>query len=166
MSIVLVQKEIYKPSFDENEDKFIDKCPYKLREKNRIQYQCRCKAGSTFTSRQEFIQHVKSQTHKTFIDNYSEYYKEVDEAEEKNKSLIAENEILKRKVELREDDIKERGDEITSLTRELTFYKQKNECLESNNKKLTNQLHTLINCIDGVCENINYVSKIWIPGIL
>ena len=107
MSLVRVDKEIYKPIFDENKDKFIDKCPYEFHERNRIHYQCRCKAGSYITSRPEYLQHIKSKTHKTFIENYSAYYKEVDDAEDTNKKLTKDNEIMKRKLELREKEIEE-----------------------------------------------------------
>lgn len=147
-SIVSVQKEIYKPVFNENNDKYIDVCPYKPRERNRIHYQCRCKAGTVFTNRQDFTQHIKSKTHKTFIKNYSEYYKEVDEAEEKNRKLIADNEILKRKVDLREEEIKMRGIEIETLMKKI-------ESIEKDNKKTKDQLHIVINGIDGLCDNIN-----------
>jgi len=44
-----------------------------------------------------FKQHIKSRTHKDFIENYKKYYKEVDEAQDTIKQLRTELELLKRK---------------------------------------------------------------------
>ena len=60
-----------------------------------------------------FKQHIKSKAHKDFIQNYSKYYKEVDESKEIINNLKAEIELLKRKnnnllleiKELKEDNL-------------------------------------------------------------
>tara|TARA_B100000575_G_C23110296_1_gene641316 strand:+ start:74 stop:499 length:426 start_codon:yes stop_codon:yes gene_type:complete len=95
--LVKVFQEIYKPVFDENNDKYIDKSPYKPYERNCIQYECRCKAGAYFKGNTMFKQHIQSKTHQDFIHNYSKYYKEIDEASETIQKLIAEKELLVRK---------------------------------------------------------------------
>tara|TARA_B100001094_G_C18136889_1_gene775624 strand:- start:1172 stop:1597 length:426 start_codon:yes stop_codon:yes gene_type:complete len=95
--LVKVFQEIYKPTFDENEDKYIDKSPYKPYERNCIQYECRCKAGAYFKGNTMFKQHIQSKTHKDFIQNYKKYYKEIDEAAETIQKLIADKEIFIRK---------------------------------------------------------------------
>ena len=95
--IIPVNKEIYIPSFNEEVDEYYDKSPYKKYERNCIQYECRCKAGSVFMGNAMFKQHIKSKTHKDFITNYKRYYAEVDRAEETNKELRVENEFLTRK---------------------------------------------------------------------
>ena len=41
-----VETSIYIPSFDENNDIYIDKSPYKPYERKCIKYECRCKAGA------------------------------------------------------------------------------------------------------------------------
>ena len=96
--LVQVFCDIYKPTFDENNDEYIDKSPYKPYERNCIRYECRCKAGSYFVGNTMFKQHIKSKTHKDFIQNYSKYYKEVDESKEIIKNLKIENELLNRKI--------------------------------------------------------------------
>lgn len=97
--IVSVESSIYIPVFDENNDTYIDKSPYKPYERNCIKYECRCKAGSYFVNNMMYKQHIKSKTHKEFITNYKKYFKEVDEAKETINNLKVENELLKRKLE-------------------------------------------------------------------
>lgn len=96
-SLALIHCDIYVPGFNENTDEYFDKCPYKPYERNCIRYECRCKAGSYFLNNASFKQHIKSTTHKDFIQNYKKYYKEVDEAQQTIKDLKAEIELLKRK---------------------------------------------------------------------
>lgn len=96
-SLALIHSDIYVPQFNENTDEYFDKCPYKPYERNCIRYECRCKAGSYFLNNASFKQHIKSITHKDFIQNYKKYYKEVDEAQQIIKDLKAEIELLKRK---------------------------------------------------------------------
>ena len=95
--IISLQKNIYIPSFDENNDEYIDISPYKPYMRNPIQYECRCRAGCTFTGNSGFKQHIKSKTHRDFIKNYKKYYAEVDKANLMIKELRVENEFLKRK---------------------------------------------------------------------
>tara|TARA_B100000214_G_C23959628_1_gene624586 strand:+ start:1488 stop:1916 length:429 start_codon:yes stop_codon:yes gene_type:complete len=95
--LVKVFSDIYKPTFNENNDEYIDTSPYKPYERNCIRYECRCKAGSYFIGNTMFKQHIKSKTHKDFIANYSKYYKEVDESKEIINNLKVENELLTRK---------------------------------------------------------------------
>lgn len=96
-SLALIHSDIYVPGFNENTDEYFDKCPYKPYERNSIRYECRCKAGSYFLNNASYKQHIKSRTHKDFIQNYKKYYKEVDEAQQTIKDLKAEIELLKRK---------------------------------------------------------------------
>lgn len=95
--IISLQKNIYIPIFDENLDEYIDKSPYKPYMRNPIQYECRCRAGSTITGNTGFKQHIKSKTHRDFIKNYKKYYSEIDRANITIKELRIENEFLKRK---------------------------------------------------------------------
>jgi len=95
--IVSLRTNIYIPSFNEEIDGYYDKSPYKKYERNCIQYECRCKAGSIFMGNVMFKQHIKSKTHKEFIANYKKYYAEVDQGKEIIKELRIENEFLIRK---------------------------------------------------------------------
>ena len=95
--LVLIQSDIYIPSFNENTDKYIDKSPYKLYERNCIRYECRCRAGAFFIGNTLFKQHIKSKTHKEFIKNYKKYYKEIDNSSKIINELKIENEFLTRK---------------------------------------------------------------------
>ena len=95
--LVQVQTDIYKPSFDENTDEYIDKSPYRAYERNCIRFECRCRAGSNFVGNAQFKQHIKSKTHKDFIVYYKKYYKEIDESGAKINDLLSEKELLLRK---------------------------------------------------------------------
>ena len=86
--------EKYIKSFDESKDEYIDISPYKKYERNSIQYECRCRAGSIITNTTTFKQHIKSKTHKDFIKNYKKYYAELDSAKKTIKELRIENEFL------------------------------------------------------------------------
>ena len=96
--IVSITRCIYIPKFDSSKDEYIDVSPYKPYERNSIQYECRCRAGSVLTNNTTFKQHIKSKTHQDFIQNYSKYFKEVDESQEKIKQLTIDKEMLQRKV--------------------------------------------------------------------
>ena len=105
LELATINKEIYVPTFNENNDIYVDKCPYRPYQRKCIEYECRCKAGSSFFNNASYKQHIKSQTHKDFIENYSKYYKEVDEAFETINTLKVENEIFKRKLQNRDNKI-------------------------------------------------------------
>lgn len=123
--IVQVFNTIYKPVFDENKDEYIDKSPYKRYERNCIHYECRCKAGASFTSNASFKQHIKSKTHKDFINNYRKYYKEIDESSEKIKKLISENELLIRK----NNKLTKRVEDLLNIIKDINDDEQFDDCM-------------------------------------
>jgi len=96
--IQLVNFQVYIPSFNVEQDIYFDKSPYQPYERKAIRYECRCRAGASFCGTGQFKQHIKSKTHQDFIQNYSKYFKEVDESQEKIKQLTIENEMLQRKA--------------------------------------------------------------------
>jgi len=107
--MIIVNKEIYIPSFNEELDEYYDKSPYKRYERNCIQYECRCKAGTLFMGNAMFKQHTKSKTHRDFIKNYKKYDAEIDRAKETIKELRVENEFLIRKniqIQKKNDELK------------------------------------------------------------
>lgn len=103
--IQLVHFQVYIPQFNTETDKYIDICPYKPYERQPIRYECRCRAGASFCGTGQFKQHIKSKTHRDFITNYSKYFKEVDEAQDKIKQLTVENEMLQRKISRQQQKI-------------------------------------------------------------
>jgi len=88
---------IYIPEFNINTGKYEDKLPYEPYQRNRPYYECRCRSGFFFNKKNEFNQHIKTSTHIHFIENYKNYYKEVDEALDTIKELRIENDKLKKK---------------------------------------------------------------------
>ena len=119
--LTCINFQIYKPIFDERTGIFVDSCPYKLYERDRITYECRCKAGSSFTSRGEFNQHIRSMVHKDFIKYYDKYYKEVDEAAKTINELKIDNELLKRRSIKLQDLIDSLNDYIKQLKESIAF---------------------------------------------
>lgn len=124
-SLALIHSDIYVPGFNENTDEYFDKCPYKPYERNCIRYECRCKAGSYFLNNASYKQHIKSRTHKDFIENYKKYYKEVDEAQQTIKDLKAEIELLKRK----NTNLKNQNNKLLEIIEEMNDEGEFEDCL-------------------------------------
>ena len=96
--IITTEYRTYIPQFCENNDTYYDISPYKPYEKNRISYKCRCKSGVVFTNNNQFNQHIKSKTHITYIRDYKDNFKELDEQGERIKELIIENGKLQNRI--------------------------------------------------------------------
>ena len=124
-SLALIHSDIYVPGFNENTDEYFDKCPYKPYERNCIRYECRCKAGSYFLNNASYKQHIKSITHKDFIQNYKKYYKEVDEAQQTIKDLKAEIELLKRK----NTNLKAQNNKLLEIIEDMNDEGEFKDCL-------------------------------------
>ena len=113
-----IDHDIYIPFFDENNDSFVDKSPYKKYQRNCIHYECRCKAGSSFYNNQSFKQHIKSKTHKDYISNYKKYYKQIDDMSKLLKEKDIEIELCKRKINRLENKLHE----IENISNNELFY--------------------------------------------
>ena len=113
-----IDHDIYIPFFDENNDIFVDKSPYIKYQRNCIEYECRCKAGSYFYNNQSFKQHIKSKTHKDYINNYKKYYKQVDDMSKLLKERDIELELCKRKIFRLEHKLQE----IENISNNEIFY--------------------------------------------
>lgn len=124
-SLALIHSDIYVPGFNENTDEYFDKCPYKPYERNCIRYECRCKAGSYFLNNASYKQHIKSRTHKDFIQNYKKYYKEVDEAQQTITDLKSEIELLKRK----NTNLKIQNNKLLEIIEEMNDEGEFEDCL-------------------------------------
>ena len=113
-----IDRDIYIPFFDENNDSFVDKSPYIKYQRNCIHYECRCKAGSYFYNNKSFKQHIKSKTHKDYINNYKKYYKQVDDMSKLLKEREIELEFCKRKIFKLENKLQE----IENISNNDIFY--------------------------------------------
>ena len=105
--IVASNLKIYEPQFDEDEDRYIDRNPFKKYERSIISYECKCRAGTCFTNNTQYKQHIKTKTHKKFIENYKLFHKEISDLKKEIKGKDIEIELLKRKVMKLSNYIKE-----------------------------------------------------------
>ena len=97
-TLATIDLENYVPVFDENNDIYIDKCPYKPYQRNCKQYSCNCRAGASFLNNAQYKQHIKTKTHRDYVKNYKKYNKEIYERDETIKNLNVELELTKRKM--------------------------------------------------------------------
>jgi FtsZ-binding cell division protein ZapB len=72
-----------------------------------------------------YKQHIKSRTHKDFIENYKKYYKEVDEAQQTITDLKAEIELLKRK----NTNLKVQNNKLLEIIEEMNDEGEFEDCL-------------------------------------
>ena len=114
MEIVSTQTKIYKPEYDTENDNYYDKSPFKKYERG-IPHKCNCKIGKLFNNLTQYNQHIKTKTHKNYIQNYKNHNQELDSANERIKELTTENELLKR----RNIDFQKEIDELKSKIYEL-----------------------------------------------
>ena len=114
MEIVSTQTKIYKPEFDTENDNYYDKSPFKKYERG-IPHKCNCKIGKLFNNLTQYNQHIKTQTHQNYIQNYKNHNQELDSANERTKELTTEKELLKR----RNIDFQKEIDELKSKIYEL-----------------------------------------------
>ena len=105
--IVSTTLKIYEPQFDEDEDCYKDTNPYKKYERSIISYECKCRAGACFTNSSQYKQHIKTKTHKKFIDNYKLFHKQLNDLQKEIKERDIQIEMLKRKVQKLSNYIKE-----------------------------------------------------------
>ena len=96
MEIVSTQTKIYKPEFNTNTGEYYDKPPFKKYERG-IPHKCNCKIGKLFNNLTQYNQHIKTQTHQNYIQNYKNHNQELDSANERIKELTKENEFLTRR---------------------------------------------------------------------
>lgn len=97
-TLATIDLENYVPVFDENNDTYIDKCPYKPYQRNCKQYSCNCRAGASFLNNAQYKQHIKTKTHCNYIKNYKKYNKEIYERDETIKNLNVQLELTTRKM--------------------------------------------------------------------
>jgi len=97
-TLITIDKEIYTPVFNEEDDTYIDMCPYVPYQRKCIEYICSCRAGASFFNNASYKQHIKSKTHLNYIKNYKKYNAQIYERDETIKILKVELELTKRKM--------------------------------------------------------------------
>lgn len=143
MALVITEIELYEPHFDENTGKYIDKCPYKPYQRNRIQYECKCDLSKCIKDKQSFNSHIKCKSHQSFLENYEKYFKDVDEYKTLLKNSKIDFDRLKKKYRSKKISLK---NEIISLKNEI----------EKKNKIIAEFESQLIMEDDKYKEIINY----------
>ena len=133
-----IEMMVYNPTFNPDSGLYEDICPYKHRERNRAIFTCRCKAGTEISSIPQYRSHINSSCHKSFIENYSLFKREINEEKEFNKKLKYDNEILTRKLNKKEEENKEL---ITRYEKVLKSFKK----YYDHNRKQTDKYKNIIN---------------------
>ena len=140
LSLVTIEKNIYIPDFHEETGKYKDKSPYIPYQRRTSTYQCRCKSGAQFYNNMSYKQHIKSETHRHFITNYHNYFKEVDEANKTIKELRINNEFKNREIIKKNNEINILDTEFSKLkikySKLKTKLKLKNKAIEKMEEEL------------------------------
>ena len=138
--IVKTDHYIYEPTFCPDTATYIDVCPYKKYERNCKIFNCNCKAGTILSGRANFYAHIKSDCHKTWVQQYALFKKELTEEQEKNKHLTYENEMLIRKINKQDQDHKVLQEKYGKLVTEYGKFCNKSEKLLNKYKKILEEI--------------------------
>ena len=150
LSLVTIEKNIYIPDFDEDTGKYKDKSPYIPYQRRTPTYQCRCKSGAQFHNNALYKQHVKSETHRHFIENYHNYFKEVDEANKTIKELRIDNEFKNREIVKKNNEIKIMNTEYEKLKTKYSKLKIKLKTKSKTIEKMEKEISILDNQFSDV----------------
>jgi hypothetical protein len=115
MDLMALNHELYAPIYDPETNQYHDENPFRKHSQRNQVIECRCKLGTRFTTFSKFAGHLKTKTHRNFIESYETYYKDADEFKKEIKGLKVENERLKRKLQKCEGIIHIRDLEISFL---------------------------------------------------
>ena len=138
--IVKTDHYIYEPTFCPDTDTYIDVCPYKKYERNCKIFNCNCKAGTILSGRANFYAHIKSDCHKTYVQQYALFKKELTEEQGKNKQLTYENQMLIRKVNKVDQDHKVLREKYEKLVEQNKKFHGKQEKLLNKYKKILEEI--------------------------
>ena len=119
MALAVIDAIIYEPDFDPDGDTYRDKSPFAHRSRNNLRYECRCQAGSYFSTNSQFSTHIKKKAHQTYLRNYTHYHKDADDSRREKRDLKAENEKVKQKLRKAEREIRDLTVENEKLKRKL-----------------------------------------------
>ena len=137
-SIVKTDHYVYEPTFDPDTDTYVDVCPYKKHERNRRIYNCNCKIGSNIHNIPSFNSHILSSCHKSYVQNYALFKKELNDEKEKNVKLTYDNEMLTRKNNKLEKDHSDLQEKYCKLNTQFTKFYTKSVNLVNKYKEILN----------------------------
>lgn len=165
-ALVSTKHNQYKPSFNEKDGKYYDECPYLPYQRNRQTYKCACKSGFTFCSSAEFNQHIKSLTHKKWLNEYKD--ESVEDGEIKELRIMIgqlenRNRILTRKFKKLYEShtnisskLSDKETTILELTSKLVKTRNENKCIKEENEKLIKQFKELDEEEEKICNSDNF----------
>ena len=146
MALVKTEKSVYDPSFDENTGKYVDICPYKKHERNRIVYSCRCDVSVIITTRAQFCSHIKSNKHQELLKNFKQYSTPNEDIEKEIRQYRVDKELLARQKALLQEkamklmkELTETREENIKMIKEKEVEKKKREMMRKNIKELNIQ---------------------------
>ena len=114
--------EKYTPKYNPTLDIFEDESPFQPYSKKNQVYKCPCN-GYQFCKTNLFNSHIRSNTHKNWLKNYVENNKELNDAKSNVNILLAENTIIKRKMDKKDKYIDE-------LEKEVNKYRRLKRCMK------------------------------------
>ena len=126
--LISIEVKDYKPTCNINNDgsesEYIDdmtifpKCG-----RNPPTVQCGCKANTVISTRAQFMQHIKTETHRSWVANYPKYLREADAREREIKELrtklgLCENE--NKRIKKTNKDISDKNNTLSTKNAQLT----------------------------------------------
>lgn len=166
MALVKTEKSVYDPSFDENTGKYVDICPYKKHERNRIMYSCRCDVSVIITNTQQFRSHIKSKKHQELVKNFKQYSTPTECVEKELKQHRIDKELLTRQKTILQEKAMKLMEELTKIREENTKMKKekeaekkKRESMRKNIKELNIQNKNLKSEISKKDGEIKYINN-------
>ena len=125
--------EKYTPKYNPSKDIFEDESPFPPYSKKNQTYTCPCN-GYQFCKTNLFNSHIKSNTHKNWLENYKENNKELNDAKSNANILLAENTILKRKLNNIDNkyriELEKKEKIISKLEKEAKKYTNLKRCMK------------------------------------
>lgn len=162
--LISMEVKDYKPicniDNDGNDSKYIDDMSiFPKYGRNCTTYKCGCKADTFISSRPQFMQHIKTETHRSWVSHYPEYLREADAREREIKELrtklgLCENE--NKRIKKTNKDISDKNKTLSTKNAELI---QEIGILKAEINILKNdgliKKHQIFNAIEQIFENKN-----------
>ena len=125
--------EKYSPKYNPTKDIFEDESPFTPYSKKNQVYKCPCN-GYQFCKTISYNSHIKSNTHKNWLENYVENNKELLDLKNEKNILLAENTILKRKLDNIDNkyliELEKKDKIISKIEKEANKYTNLKRCMK------------------------------------